>query len=121
MGLYPIDCPECGKAHMWFSGNLDQRCHECKTTYTPKCPICKEKLVEKGSLHEDGSQECPGGHYWYQHSYGNHEILLDAYGDKHVTLSLGYSYSESPEAQKQRSIAENAFIQYAKVLLKEKK
>lgn len=31
MGLYPIDCPQCKKPFMWFSGNLpDQRCVECK-------------------------------------------------------------------------------------------
>lgn len=29
MGLYPIDCPECKKPFMWFSGLKDQRCHEC--------------------------------------------------------------------------------------------
>jgi hypothetical protein len=31
MGLYPINCPVCGKSFIWFSGNLpDQRCGECK-------------------------------------------------------------------------------------------
>lgn len=31
MGLYPINCPECTKTFLWFSGNhLDQRCHECR-------------------------------------------------------------------------------------------
>lgn len=29
MGLYPIDCPECKKPTMWFSGALDQRCSKC--------------------------------------------------------------------------------------------
>ena len=29
MGLYEIDCPQCGKVHMWFSGNMDQRCEVC--------------------------------------------------------------------------------------------
>lgn len=32
MGLYPIDCPECKKPHMWFSSNHDQRCSECRQT-----------------------------------------------------------------------------------------
>ena len=30
MGLYAIDCPQCGLPHMWFSGNLDQRCAICR-------------------------------------------------------------------------------------------
>lgn len=30
MGLYPIDCSQCGKPFMWFSGNLDQHCSECR-------------------------------------------------------------------------------------------
>lgn len=30
MGLYPVNCPSCNVVHMWFSGNLDQRCEECK-------------------------------------------------------------------------------------------
>lgn len=30
MGLYPIDCPACGKPHIWFSGTLDQRCDSCR-------------------------------------------------------------------------------------------
>lgn len=29
MGLYPIDCPNCHKPHLWFSGNLDTRCPDC--------------------------------------------------------------------------------------------
>ena len=30
MGLYPIDCPQCKKPFMWFSGIQDQRCGECR-------------------------------------------------------------------------------------------
>ena len=30
MGLYAIRCPACGTPHMWFSGNMDQRCHDCR-------------------------------------------------------------------------------------------
>lgn len=30
MGLYPINCPQCGAVHQWFSGNLDQRCSDCQ-------------------------------------------------------------------------------------------
>lgn len=30
MGLYPINCRECGHAFLWFSGNLDQRCGDCR-------------------------------------------------------------------------------------------
>ena len=30
MGLYPIECPECGQPYMWFSGNLDQSCEACR-------------------------------------------------------------------------------------------
>lgn len=49
MGLYAIDCPECKKPFMWFSGNSDQRCSECR-----KIPIaqtlwydCMWELMEK--------------------------------------------------------------------------
>lgn len=30
MGMYGISCPQCRTPHYWFSGNSDQRCHECK-------------------------------------------------------------------------------------------
>jgi hypothetical protein len=30
VGLYPIDCPACKRPHIWFSGNMDQRCVECQ-------------------------------------------------------------------------------------------
>lgn len=30
MGMYMIGCPTCKKAHYWFSGNLDQRCPDCR-------------------------------------------------------------------------------------------
>lgn len=35
MGLYAIDCPRCKKPHMWFSGNQDQHCDECRTRILP--------------------------------------------------------------------------------------
>lgn len=30
MGMFVINCPTCGGAHYWFSGNLDQRCAKCR-------------------------------------------------------------------------------------------
>lgn len=30
MGLYAVDCPQCLKPFLWFSGNSDQRCDDCK-------------------------------------------------------------------------------------------
>lgn len=33
MGLITIYCPQCNKAHLWFSGNIDQRCKECTDAY----------------------------------------------------------------------------------------
>jgi hypothetical protein len=30
MGLYLIECPECGQPYMWFSGNPDQNCEACR-------------------------------------------------------------------------------------------
>lgn len=50
MGLYPIDCSECKKPFMWFSGLApDQRCAECR-----QIPIqqslwtdCLYELMEK--------------------------------------------------------------------------
>lgn len=30
MGIYAIPCKQCGKIFLWFSGNLDQRCADCK-------------------------------------------------------------------------------------------
>ena len=30
MGIYSIPCRQCEKTFMWFSGNLDQRCADCK-------------------------------------------------------------------------------------------
>jgi hypothetical protein len=29
MGLYNVNCPQCTKPHLWFSGNTDQRCIDC--------------------------------------------------------------------------------------------
>jgi hypothetical protein len=45
MGLYAIDCPGCGKAFMWFSGNLpNQFCDECNK---PKiCPLVMHNTME---------------------------------------------------------------------------
>lgn len=36
MGLYAVACPQCGNNHLWFSGNMDQRCTECKKGETQK-------------------------------------------------------------------------------------
>jgi len=30
MGIFWINCIECKKLFQWWSGNLDQRCEECK-------------------------------------------------------------------------------------------
>ena len=30
MGLYVTNCPQCNKAHQWFSGNTDTRCPDCR-------------------------------------------------------------------------------------------
>ncbi len=30
MGLYNLGCVSCHKTFLWFSGNPDQRCAECK-------------------------------------------------------------------------------------------
>ncbi len=30
MGLYPVTCPSCNGLHTWYSGDLDQRCDNCK-------------------------------------------------------------------------------------------
>lgn len=41
MGLYGINCPDCGKPHTWFSGNADQRCEDCiKADYTEVVTFC---------------------------------------------------------------------------------
>ena len=46
MGLYPIDCPVCKKAHMWFSGNIGEtRCSDCQKNST-----VKEKKMTKKDL-----------------------------------------------------------------------
>ncbi len=57
MGLYLIKCPTCGKEHMWWSDNLDQRCAECKATdgkrnkrniFEPvDFELCKGELTEE--------------------------------------------------------------------------
>jgi len=36
MGLYWIPCRACQKVFYWFSGNMDQRCPECKAKDLPK-------------------------------------------------------------------------------------
>lgn len=30
MGVYTVNCPECNKPTLWFSGSIDQRCSDCK-------------------------------------------------------------------------------------------
>lgn len=70
MGLFPINCPKCGKNHLWFSGILDQRCAECQDRDSSsgipiktdenltahlqgwQCPIC-------GSVYSPFISECP--------------------------------------------------------------
>lgn len=44
MGLYAIDCPVCKKGHLWFSGNLDQRCQECQNKTKETKKMTKAKL-----------------------------------------------------------------------------
>ena len=38
MGLYAIPCRQCEKTFMWFSGNIDQRCADCKKLDTIQLP-----------------------------------------------------------------------------------
>lgn len=83
-----------------------------------KCEICEKPLIVKGDLREDGSEECPDKHYFYNHSYGNHEEHLDATGDGMVTLSTGWYYAEPEETRKKRQEARKAFIEYAKEFTK---
>ena len=43
MGLFAMDCQQCGRPFMWFSGNMDQRCSECQKLhpiYKRKCETC---------------------------------------------------------------------------------
>jgi hypothetical protein len=44
MGIYSISCPSCGKGYMWFSGNPDQRCWECKSVVVSGTTIPPETL-----------------------------------------------------------------------------
>lgn len=80
------------------------------------CPICNTKLVVQGDLSEDGNETCPNGHFYYSHSYGNHEIHYDADGNKFITLSLGQHYNETTEEMMLREKVEQAFVKYAKFL-----
>lgn len=51
MGLYPINCSECKKLFMWFSGNPDQQCHDCKNKSTEKTDfkITETIIIENSS------------------------------------------------------------------------
>ena len=61
MGLYSINCPICGQIYNWFSGNIDQRCYECRAqdqTYTTTSTnqnedIAKEDTMDYEQLHLD--------------------------------------------------------------------
>ncbi len=68
MGLYAIGCPTCGGAHMWFSGNLDQRCSTCqkegKTERLSRAELDKirhDQLVKEGGYTQfiGQAQLCP--------------------------------------------------------------
>ena len=49
MGLYTINCPECKKLYSWFSGDVDQRCDECKKLKW-SCEECALKEVDIDEL-----------------------------------------------------------------------
>ena len=54
MGLYQINCPECNKLCMWFSGNvLDQRCSSCKI----KPAVKKEDVMSNNQQLLDSMQQ----------------------------------------------------------------
>lgn len=78
------------------------------------CPICNAKLVIQGDLREDGSEKCPNGHYYYSHSYSNHETVYDVDGSDNIILSLRHPYDGNNRAAVLKSQLEEAFILYAK-------
>ena len=82
------------------------------------CPICDEKLKVDGNVHEDGRESCPSNHYFYSHSYGCHEEHFDVYGDGHITLSLGWHYTEAQDTTAKRIPSTDAFVAYARELRK---
>lgn len=46
MGIYEIGCPQCGKAHLWFSGCANQRCEACmKSDKVEPITIGGEKFI----------------------------------------------------------------------------
>jgi hypothetical protein len=46
MGLYAIDCPQCNKSYMWFSGNVDQRCESCQNFAPPAADFQNLPMAE---------------------------------------------------------------------------
>ncbi len=48
MGLYPVDCPQCKKAFMWFSGNAgDPRCDACRNPQTTSARAEQMRLPQR--------------------------------------------------------------------------
>jgi len=82
------------------------------------CPFCKKELIKSGDLSEDGSEKCPDNHYFYSHSYGCHELILDLSGDRSSVLTFGWHYSEPEYEGKAREAVIKAFIDYAGELKK---
>ena len=51
MGTYVINCPECKKPHLWWSGNMpDQRCSKCFDKSGDKPKWDNESFTITGSL-----------------------------------------------------------------------
>jgi len=80
------------------------------------CPICKEKLVATGDIGEDGRQECPWGHYDYQHQYGGHQEAYDCHGTGHVRLVTTWHYTETEVEVEARRALVLAFLKYAEAV-----
>ena len=59
MGTFPINCPECGRLFIWFSGTMDQRCDKCRQPALPKAMTDEEFLKSLGEPTEVGTyQQC---------------------------------------------------------------
>lgn len=53
MGLYYINCPECGATCQWFSGDPDSRCFKCRGTNKPNVKDKEDSMDYEQRRYDD--------------------------------------------------------------------
>src|SRR5271157_5246431 len=77
MGLYTISCPICKQAHTWWSGNIDQRCNNCRAnSFSAQINRLYDADFKKARAAVDGDL------VWHDYHPKDHTTVRAAYLDQ---------------------------------------